>query len=366
MKCPGQGSSTYHTADIQVFEGLEHVRRRPAMYLGGTGERDLHFLLSEVVDSSLAAIGRGEGTAVRVTLCADGYVEVEDDGVLPADVERQFGALYYGHGQALVPGERSQWAYTIANALSAQFTARVRTPGGVYQHTFRRGRTEAAMQLGGPGARGLAVRFRPDPDIFGAHRFDPKSIRDRLRQCAYLHSGVHITFVDETGGTEDVWEYADGIAEYVKRLNAGRTPLHTRPFVIRGEAEGVRYEVGLQWCGENAEVCVTAANCWMTRGGGTHLTGFRGGYTRAVSEAVREHAPGWEKPTGEELRRGLTAVVSVWLPQPMFLSQFRAQLASLEAEGVVRSAVRRGLRDHFAASRELAAQVVRAAARARK
>jgi DNA gyrase/topoisomerase IV subunit B len=351
MRCPGDGLPEV-SEDLITLPDTAFVRHRPGMYIGGTDARGLHYMLFELVNESLAAGAR----TVSVTLGADGAMDVADDRDPPPEVEFLFTRLATLHSGAMT---------VVANALSERLTLWARTPGSVYQHNFRRGATHAVLQSDGPADdRGLTVRFRPDPDIFGAARFDPDTVRDRLRQCAFLHSGVRITFTDETAGTRDTFGYADGIAGYVRWLNSGRTPLHPDVVLIRGEAEDIRYDVGVQWCVEDEEVCAAAANAWVTADGGAHLTGFRGGYVRAAREAVREWVPGWRKPRPGELGRGLTAVVSVWVPPPrlMFQSQHRARLNTLEAEGVVRSAVHHGLREHFAANRELADRVVRSAA----
>ncbi len=196
----------YREEDIQVLTELEQIRLRPAMYLGGTDTRSLHHMLFELVRGSLEEVALGHGNSVRVTLHEDGSAEVADDRVPPTEVEFTFARPGTGGHNDL--------SYAIANAVSAELSVTARSPGSRYYHSFRRGVTHAVLQSGGPDDdRGLTVRFRPDPDIFGTARFDSTTIRDRLRQYAFLHSGVRITFSDEAADTLDEFEYADGRAD---------------------------------------------------------------------------------------------------------------------------------------------------------
>ncbi|MBP3953924.1 hypothetical protein J8F10_01230 [Gemmata sp. G18] len=269
------------------------------------------------------------------------------------------------HG--LGPGADGRYwgTYLAANALSAELTVRVRTDGSVYQHTFRRGVTHAVLQSGGaPNDRGLTIRFRPDSLIFGDVRFDSETIRDRLRQCAFLHSGVRISFTDESDGAHDEFEFADGIRAYVAWLNADRTPIHPDVIVIRGEEAGVRYEVGLQWC-EGDDVTVSFANDRRLPEGGTHVYGMRAGVTKAVNSFIRERIHGERVVKGDDARTGLAAVVSVRLADAMFMGAARIQLDNPEVEGIVASGVTQFLREHFKAHPAVADRIVRNAIAAR-
>ncbi|MBN9121068.1 MAG: DNA topoisomerase IV subunit B, partial [Planctomycetes bacterium] len=239
----------------------------------------------------------------------------------------------------------------------------------MYQHVFTRGVTSAVVESGGPpGDRGLTVAFKPDPEIFGAAAFDADAIRDRLRQLAFLHSGVRITFTDETAGARDEFEYADGIRQYVKFLNEGRSPLHADVIVLRGEEQDVRYEVGLQWCADESEERRSFANHHFTPRGGTHDSGLRSGVAAGVRDFIRAIAADPGKFEGDDLRTGLTAVVSVWLREPMFMGATRSHLGNPEAEAVVKVAVRRSVFEYFETNRGVAERVGKAvlAARARR
>ena len=351
MACPGTESAEYNDAGIQIYEGLEPIRRRPAMYLGGTDAPGLHHMLFELVRESLEPVSAG---SVQVMLRTNRSAEVVDDREPPAQVEHLFTAIHAGLHDNL--------SCAIANALSAELSVVARSPGSRYHHSFRQGATHAVLQTGGPpDDRGLTVRFRPDPAIFGTASFDAHTVRNRMRQYAFLHSGVRITFTDEASGTSDVFEFADGIREYVQHLNAGRTPLHPDVIVIRGDAEGVRYEVGLQWCAEEDEQTESFANDYRTTNGGAHVTGLRDAVTRTLNDYIRERLPSVRPLTGEAARRGLTAVVSVRLHQPQFWGATRDRLNSPEAERVVTAGVQQFLCNYFEASQDAAARIVSAA-----
>jgi DNA gyrase subunit B len=346
--------------DLPVLTGMECVRRRPGMYIGNVEAGGLFNLLFDLVTGSLAEAVAGHGREVRVTLRADGSAEVADDGRSPPNIEHAFTVLGPGHhGYCPYPGGRDYFWHPVANALSERLLVVVRSDGSTHQHTFQRGVTHAAVQSGGPpGACGMTIAFRPDPLIFGDARFDADAIRDRLRQLAFLHSGVRLTFTDETTGSRDTFEFADGIRECVRHLNANRVALHPDVILLRGEEHGMRYEVGLQWCDGNEETIWSFANHYRTPQGGTHTAGLRSGITRGLHDLVRDRAPESVEFKGEDFREGLAAVVSVWLADPMFEGATRARLSSPEAETVVAGAVRRGVREYFEANAEAADRVI--------
>ena len=215
------------------------------------------------------------------------------------------------------------------------------------------------------GNNGLTVSFLPDSQIFAGVQFDASAIRDRLRQLAFLHSGARITFADELTGTHDEFEYADGIRDYVPVLNEGRQPLLADVIVLRGEEEGVRYEVGLQWTDDVNEMRQAFANHYRTRDGGTHETGLKSGVAAGLLDYIREHAPKSGEFKNEDFRAGLTSVVSVWLGEPMFEGRSRTRLSNPEIESVVKAAVRRGVREYFEANADDAKRVVEAVILAR-
>jgi DNA gyrase subunit B len=346
VACPSQ----YTDADIQpiAYPG-EHVRRRPGMYIGNTDATGLHFTLFALVSSALREIAAGVGTFVSVRLNADGSATVEDNAppISPeGDPPLEFVCTQW-LGHAPNPNGRDYNAYFVANAVAAQFRVTASAPYSTYTHVFRQGLTHAAVQMGGPpDARGFEVEFRPDPAIFPNASFDADTIRDRLRVLAYLHSGVRVSFAPFGGAREDFC-FADGTREYVRSLVGAEKVVHAEPIVLRGEANGVRYEVSLQWCADGETRIASGANVWPTSHGGTHESGLRAGVSRVVLALVRERVSPELEPSGEDARSGLRAAVAVRVADPAFESQHRERFTSPEAEGIVASAVRAGLSAHF-------------------
>jgi DNA gyrase subunit B len=375
MACPGLNpADEYSVEHIQVLTGLEAVRHRPVMYIGSTGARGLSHLLFELVSDSLTETVNGYGRSVRVALRADGSAEVADDGrALPTHdpprgaptVEQLFTEFCYGKVDS-VPPARGNLHHTVTSAVSEWLRVAVRNDGRVSQHTFRRGVADAAVQSAGPaGDRGLTITFRPDPLIFGPAQFDADAIRARLRWFAFAHSGIRITFFDETTGARDEFEYADGIRECVRALNTDRSPLHPDAILLRGEVEDVRYEVGLQWCANDEEAWMSFANGSPTPTGGTHTNGVRSGVIRGMHDFICEHALQSGEFRGDDLRAGLTAVVSVWLSDPCFEGMLGTRLGNPEVEGIVSHAVQSGVRAYFESNRDAAERVVGAVVAAR-
>lgn len=347
MACP----SPYNDADIVTLTDCQQVRARPGMFIGDTGATGLHHLLFSLVTSALTEIAAGVGTFVSVRLNADGSATVDDDappiladGAPPLEF---VCTRWLGHWPN--PNGRHYSAYCFANALAAQFRVVASSPGSIYSHVFRQGLTHAAVQMGGPpDARGFTVEFRPDPAIFPNPSFEADTIRDRLRVLAYLHSGVRVSFVPFGGAREDFC-FADGTREYLRALVAAERVVHAEPIVLRGEADGVRYEIGLQWCANNETRIASGANVWPTPQGGTHESGLRAGVSRVVLALVRERVSHELELMGEDSRAGLRAVVAVRVAAPAFESQHRERFTSPEAEGIVAAAVRVGLSAHFEA-----------------
>ena len=372
MACPGQMPDVEDVEPV-VLTDIDHIRRRPGMYIGSTDSRGLNYLLFELVTSSVTEIAAGRGRSVSVTLRADNSVEVADDAPpMPVnasgdEVPLEFNFMrHIGVGHWPSPDRRDPMMYLAANALSEWLRVVAHTDCSQYQHTFRHGVTASVLQSGGPpDACGLTVAFRPDPLIFGDARFDPDAIRDHLQQLAFMHSGVRLIFTDELAGTRDVFEYADGIRACVQWLNANRRPIHPDAILIRGEEQGVRYEIGLQWCDAADEIRFSFANHHRTPRGGTHESGMRAGVALALRDYLRAAASQTGELEADDLRAGLTGVVSVLLRDPMFEGATRERLGNLEAESVVRAAVRRGLREYLEANADMACAVVQMAVRER-
>jgi DNA gyrase subunit B len=358
MACPGQPPEEGEHV-VTTGSGIDHVRYRPGMYIGDTGARGLTYLLFSLVSESLAEVAAGRGNEVRVILRADGSAEVSDDGRPMPNVEAAFTEFNAG-GRGDVSPYQSRTGvhdgtYFVANALSERLTVVARAAGSAYTHAFRRGVTDAAFpNAGPPDGNELTVTFRPDPDIFGAAQFDPAEVRERLRELAFLHSGVRFAFTDASG-TRDVFECGDGIRAFLEHLTAARAPLHDA-LIVRGEDAGVRYEIGLRWCAAAGEVR-SFVNGGRTAGG-THERGALAGAVAGLRAALPLAASDGFK--ADDLRAGLTAVVSVWLREPRFMGAMRTELGNAEVEGVVRSAVRAGVGAYFAAEPADAAKVLEA------
>jgi len=361
MACP----SPYNDADLVTQTDCQQVRRSPGMFIGGTDATGLHHTLFALVSSALTEIAAGVGTFVSLRLNADGSATVEDDAppILAdgAPTLEDLCTRWMGHQPN--PNGRDYNAYCFANALAAQFRVVARSPGAVHTHVFRQGLTHSAAQVEGPpDARGFSVEFRPDPAIFPNPTFDADTIRDRLRVLAYLHSGVRVSFTPVSGAREDFC-FADGTREHVRTLVGAEKVVHAEPIVLRGEADGVRYEIGLQWCDSDERAIVSFGNWRYTRDGGTHSDGLRTGVTGTVLDRMRANGT-VGSATGQDVREGLHAVVAVRLADAAFEDAGARRLANPEAESVVASAVRAGLSAHFDAHPEDAEAIARHVARA--
>ena len=374
----------YTSSDIQVLEGLEAVRLRPGMYIGTTGQAGLHHLIYELVDNGVDEFMAGECTRVVILILADGSVRVEDDGRgIPVDkhkttglsgVETVMTTLHAGGkfgGKAYsVSGGLHGVGASIVNALSTQLQVEVYRDGKKYTQVFAKG--DAATPLRstrlpeeGADRHGTVVTFWPDETIFEAVDYDFNVLSQRFKEMAYVNKGLEIAFrsewrlsgeqpelADEAPSAREVtYRFDGGIQEFVSTLNANRTVLHKDPVYIERQVNGTRVEVALQYHDAYSESIYAFANCINTQDGGTHLTGFKSAMTRVVNDYSRKQ--GLLKDgnlAGEDTREGLTAVVSVKLPDPQFEGQTKTKLGNPEVrnqvEGVVAETVQVFLEDH--------------------
>ena len=374
----------YTSSDIQVLEGLEAVRLRPGMYIGTTGQAGLHHLIYELVDNGVDEFMAGECTRVVILILADGSVRVEDDGRgIPVDkhkttglsgVETVMTTLHAGGkfgGKAYsVSGGLHGVGASIVNALSTQLQVEVYRDGKKYTQVFAKG--DAATPLRstrlpeeGADQHGTVVTFWPDETIFEAVDYDFNVLSQRFKEMAYVNKGLEIEFrsewrlsgeqpelADEAPSAREVtYRFDGGIQEFVSTLNANRTVLHKDPVYIERQVNGTRVEVALQYHDAYSESIYAFANCINTQDGGTHLTGFKSAMTRVVNDYSRKQ--GLLKDgnlAGEDTREGLTAVVSVKLPDPQFEGQTKTKLGNPEVrnqvEGVVAETVQVFLEDH--------------------
>ena len=365
---PGTGSANaealeeYTAQDIEVLEGLEAVRRRPGMYIGSTDERGLHHLIYEIVDNAIDEAMAGHCTRIIVTILPDGSARVDDDGRgVPIDRHPQTGLTgletvmttlhaggkFGGNGYKVSGGLHGVGA-SVVNALSESLRAEVRRNGQLHVQEYSRGAALGPVQAVGPAdTTGTSIRFNPDPDIFMADAsFDFTALTQRFREMAYLNPGLEIRLVDERTENEMTFYFEGGIRSLVRHHNAARQALHPNPIYVERDIEGTHVEVAIQYNDGYAETVLGFANCIHTVDGGTHLTGFRTALTRAMNDYGRKLKllkDGDANLQGEDVREGITAVISVKLPEPQFEGQTKGKLGNAEVRSHVESTLAEGL-----------------------
>jgi DNA gyrase subunit B len=357
----------YGAGQIQVLEGLQAVRKRPAMYIGSTDANGLHHLVYEVVDNSIDEALAGYCEHIEVTVGEDGSVTVADDGRgIPVDTHEEYDrpavevimTVLHAGGKFdkesyQVSGGLHGVGVSVVNALSERLEVEVRRDGGVYREAFERGEPEGLERVrdmaAGEGT-GTEITFWPDAEIFDATEFTASTLASRLRELAFLNPGVHIELRDEREDTEEVFEYEGGIREFVRYLNEAKTPLHEDVIYLEGEEQDISVEVAMQATDELQGSIHAFANNINTREGGTHLTGFKTALTRVVNDYAKENGLLSELDdtlNGEDVREGLTAVISVKHPDPQFEGQTKTKLGNGEVRGIVESIVHEGLSTYF-------------------
>ncbi|MGH8870923.1 MAG: DNA topoisomerase (ATP-hydrolyzing) subunit B [Acidimicrobiia bacterium] len=356
---------SYQAKDITVLDGLEAVKRRPGMYIGSTGPRGLHHLIWEVVDNSVDEAMAGHCTKINVTLMADGGVEVIDDGRgIPIDkVEKtKRSALTTVLTTLHAGGKFEQGAYTVSgglhgvglsvvNALSSRLEAEVRHDGAMYVQEFTDGgpKTRDPKKIKAVKKSGTTIRFWPSPTTFQeTTEFDYDTVSSRLRETAFLNRGLQITLTDQRGEEErtEVFHYKGGLVDFVKHLNSKRDPLHPHIIDLTDVNDEAELEVALQWTTTYTESVLTFANNINTHEGGTHEEGFRKALTKAINDFAKAKGLLKEKDpnlTGEDIREGLTAVVSVRVKEPQFEGQTKTKLGNTEIRSYVEKALNRKL-----------------------
>ena len=381
-------SANYTAKDITVLEGLEPVRKRPGMYIGGVGSAGLHHLVWEILDNSVDEAMNGHASNIWVTLHADGSsLTIEDDGRgIPIDkhpttkksaLEVIFTVLHAGgkfeHGNYKTAGGLHGVGASVVNALSKELIATVRRDGGEWEMRFRQGKAVSGLKKLGPGrGTGTKVYFHPDAAIFPKIEFDPDVIRDRLEVTSYLHKGVKVTFEDETNKKKYVFEHAEGLTDYLKKIVAERNakPIHDTPFTLSRD-EGLRLDLVLQWTEATDEHLRSYVNGIPTGSGGTHETGLRAGLGKAVRNYIETHnlSPKGVTLVAEDIREGLTGVLSVFVQEPQFQGQTKDRLNNPElvsaVDGVVRPALEHWLNHNASIANQIVARII-LAARARE
>src|SRR6476661_2634390 len=337
--------ATYTAKDITVLEGLEPVRKRPGMYIGGVGSSGLHHLVWEILDNSIDEAMNGHASQIGVTLHADGSsITVVDDGRgIPVDVHAKtkktaleliFTVLHAGgkfeQGNYKTSGGLHGVGASVVNALSKELVATVRRDGAEWELRFKRGQpTGPLRKTGAAKGTGTTVYFHPDPTIFPKVEFDASLIRERLEVVSYIHKGVKVTFENEAEGTKEVFQHEEGLSDYVNKIVAerGAKPVHDLAFALERESSP-RLDLVLQWTEATDEHVRSYVNGIPTASGGTHENGLRAGLGKAVRNYIDTHnlSPKGVTLSAEDIREGLTGVLSVFMEEPQFQGQTKDRL----------------------------------------
>ena len=358
-----RSSSGYSAKDITVLEGLEAVRKRPGMYIGSTGERGLHHLVYEVVDNSVDEAIAGHCDQIEITLHPDGSCTVVDDGRgIPVELHEKekrpaaevvlttlhAGGKFGDGGGYKVSGGLHGVGVSVVNALSERLHLEVTREGHLWTQDYERGVPKGELKRGAKRkGSGTTITFLPDPEVFDAVEFDFSTLAERMRETAFLTRGLRIAIVDERAdGERAEFHYKGGIVDFVAFLNENKDPLHRKTVFFENETDDGQVEVAMQWNSSYQEAVFSFANNINTHEGGSHLSGFRSALTRTLNAYARQKGLLKEKDanlTGDDVREGLTAVISVKLADPQFEGQTKTKLGNPPVEGLVKETVNRKL-----------------------
>jgi len=349
-------TTKYGAENIKVLDGLEAVRKRPSMYIGNTAQEGLHHLIWEVVDNSIDEALAGYCSRIRVTIHEDNSVSVEDDGRgIPVEehptekisaLELVMTTLHAGgkfdHSTYKVSGGLHGVGVSVVNALSVEASATIRRNGNVYFQRYQHGEKIGSVEIiGSSDKTGSLINFKPDPEIFSESTvYDYEIVRNRLRELAFLNKDIRIYLKDERSGAEDKFHAVGGINSYVEYLNRKRTPLIPEPIHIFGEKDDVKVEISLQYFDGYSERLFSFVNNINTREGGTHVAGFRASLTKCINRYANDDIIPKnlrEKMGGDDVREGLTCVISVHVPNPQFEGQTKTKLGNSEVKSIVES-----------------------------
>lgn len=369
--------SSYTAKDITVLEGLDPVRKRPGMYIGGVGTAGLHHLVWEVLDNAVDEAMNGFASNIVLTLHADGSsITISDDGRgIPVDkhsstkksaLEVIFTVLHAGgkfeHGSYKTAGGLHGVGASVVNALSSELRATVKRDGAVWEMSFKRGKpTGPLTKTGAARGSGTTVFFHPDATIFPKIEFDPATIRERLEVASYIHKGIRVTFENEADRTKEVFHHEEGLSDYLKKIVAerGAKPVHDVAFVQARGSEP-RLDLVLQWTEATDEHVRSYVNGIPTGSGGTHENGLRAGLGKAMRNYIETHtlAPKGVTLVAEDIREGLTGVVSIFIQEPQFQGQTKDRLNNPELTSAIDSAVRPALEHWLNHNRSIAESIV--------
>lgn len=380
-------SGSYNAEQIHVLEGLEAVRKRPAMYIGSTSARGLHHLVYEVVDNSIDEALAGHCTEIKVIIHADNSITVVDNGRgIPVDmmkkekkpaVEVIMTVLHaggkFGDGGYKVSGGLHGVGVTCVNALSEHMEVEVRRGGKCYGIEFKQGKTSKKLyEKGTADATGTTVHFKPDSSIFTETEYSYETLRLRIRELAFLNKGITISLTDERPeGRSETFHFAGGIIEFVNFVDQNKDKINAKPIYLEGEKNSIIVEVAMQYCDTYNENVFTYVNNINTEEGGTHLSGFRKALTRTINNYARANKllkDNEDALSGDDVREGLTAVLSLKVPNPQFESQTKIKLGNSEVMPIVDSLVGDTLAEFMEENPSVAKKIVEkgiVAARAR-
>lgn len=379
----------YSADKIQVLEGLEAVRKRPSMYIGSTGARGLHQLIYEAVDNSIDEAMIGACKCIEVVIHKDNSVTVTDDGRgIPVENHPQYkmSALEVVMTKLHAGGKFAKDVYkvsgglhgvgiSVVNALSEWFEVEVSRDGKIYQQRYEKGVTKSPLKtVGKTDKTGVKVVFKADTSIMETLDYSFETVSQRLRELAFLNKGLEITFIDERSSKRHVFNYEGGIVSFVKHLNQNKGIINPKPIYVEKEKDKIIIEIAIQYNDTYQETIFSFANNINTVEGGTHLAGFKSGLTRAINEYAKKNNLIKEKDadvsiSGEDVREGLTAIVSVKIPEPQFEGQTKTKLGNAEVAGIVSSLTNDSLGEYFEENPSIARKVVEKcmlAARARE
>ncbi|MET3852346.1 DNA gyrase subunit B [Paenibacillus sp. OAE614] len=345
----------YDESQIQVLEGLEAVRKRPGMYIGSTSVKGLHHLVWEVVDNSIDEAMAGVCDHIEVIVHKDNSITVVDNGrgipvgenekLKKSTLEVVMTVLHaggkFGGGGYKVSGGLHGVGVSVVNALSTKVVVQVRLNGHIYQQEYRRGVPQYDVKVvGDTDDHGTTVTFLPDPEIFTeTTEYDYNTLLTRIRELAFLNKGIALTLTDERTGASNYFKYEGGIIEYVKFLNEKKEVLHEEPIYVEGSRDNIQAEIALQYNESYTENIYSFANNINTHEGGTHESGFKSALTRIINEYCRKSGlvKDGSNLSGDDVREGLTAIISVKIPEPQFEGQTKTKLGNSEVRGIVES-----------------------------
>src|SRR5512136_587965 len=347
----------YGADSIKVLEGLEAVRKRPAMYIGSTGKDGLHHLVYEVVDNSVDEAAAGYCDTIDVRIRADNSVMVDDNGRgIPVDIHKEEGVsaaqvvltklhsgAKFSNESYKISGGLHGVGVSVVNALSSELELEVRRDGKVYRQSYSKGEPTSGLEVvGKTRGRGTKVTFKPDDEIFEEVEFSFDVLSNRLRELAFLNKGLKITLTDERDGKKSEFFYKGGIVSFVEYINRNKGVLHKKPIYIDGEKEDCYVEVALQYNDTYVESIFSFVNSINTTEGGTHLSGLKSALTRAINNYATNNnlvKNGKDSIRGEDVREGLSCVISVKLKEPQFEGQTKTKLGNSEVKGLVEGVV---------------------------